>query len=167
MPSAAPSAEGGIRRTVRRLTTCLLIAGFGIAFGVAGCGGDDSDTDGFSQGYNDAIERLGRVNEDLAGLRNSRSTRAIAHEFEDFGDALERTRADLSGLQPPADAEDEFDSVLAALEDGVRASRRAAHAARAIRPAGQRRAVRDLQRAAEELAAAEDALRRAVQAGEG
>jgi hypothetical protein len=162
-----PSAPRGIRGTVRGVTTCLLIAGFGLAFAAAGCGDDDSDTNGFSQGYNAAIERLGRVNEDLADLRNSRSTRAIAHEFEDFAGALQSTRADLSRLEPPADAADEFDAVLAALEDGVRASRRAAHAARAIRPAGQRRAVRNLQRAAEELAAAEDALRRAVATGEG
>jgi hypothetical protein len=167
MPPVAPSAKRGITRAVRRLTTCLLIAGFGIAFGVAGCGGDDSDAGGFSEDYNAAIERLGRVNEDLADLRNSRSTRAIAHEFEEFAAALQSTRADLSRLEPPADAADEFDAVLAALEDGVRTSRRAAHAARAIRPAGQRRAVRDLQRAAEELAAAEDALRQAVAGGEG
>jgi hypothetical protein len=150
-----------------RLTTCLLTAVFALA-GLAGCGDDDSaDTAGFSEGYNTAIQRLARVNEDLAGLRDSRSTRAIAHEFQDFGAALQRTRADLSRLAPPAAAEEEFDDVLTALEDGVRASRRAAHAARAIRPAGQRRAVQDLQRAAEALAAAEDALRRAVAADAG
>jgi hypothetical protein len=158
-----PSAPRGIRGMLRAVTTCLLMA----IFAASGCGGDDSEIDGFSEGYNTAIQRLARVNEDLAELRNSRSTRAIAPEFEDFAGALQRTRADLSRLAPPAEAEKEFDAVLAALEDGVRASRRAAHAARAIRPAGQRRAVQDLQRAAEELAAAEDALRRAVAAGEG
>jgi hypothetical protein len=151
-----------------RLTTCLLTAVFGLSGTLAACGDDDSaDTTGFSQGYNAAIQQLARVNEDLADLRNSRSTRAIAHEFEDFAAALHGTRAELSRLEPPAGAEDEFDDVLAALEDGARASRRAAHAARAIRPAGQRRAVQDLQRAAEELAASEDALRRAVAAGQG
>jgi hypothetical protein len=150
-----------------RLTTCLLTAVFALSGTLAACGDDDSsDTTSFSQGYNTAIQRLARVNEDLADLRNSRSTRAIAHEFQDFADALERTRADLARLEPPTGAEDEFDDVLAALDDGVRASRRAAQAARAIRPAGQRRAVQDLQRAAEELAASEDALRRAVAAGQ-
>jgi hypothetical protein len=148
-----------------RLTTCLLIATFALSGALAACGDDDTDTTSFSEGYNSAIQRLGRVNEDLAGLRNSRSTRAIAHEFEDFAAALQRTEAALSRLEPPARATEEFDAVLAALDDGVRASRRAAHAARAIRPAGQRRAVRDLQRAAEELAAAENALRRAVASG--
>jgi hypothetical protein len=157
-----PSAERGIRRVLRAFWTALAVV---LALALAGCGDDDSDTDGFSQGYNTAIERLSQVNQELAGLRNSRSTRAIAHQFEDFATALQRTRADLSGLKPPTDAMDEFDAVLAALDDAVRASRRAAHAARAIRPAGQRRAVRDLQRAAEELAEAEDALRRAVQTG--
>jgi hypothetical protein len=152
-----------------RITTCLLTAVFALSGALAACGDDSSssDTTTFTQGYNTAIKQLARVNEDLAGLRGSRSTRAIAHEFEDFAEALEGTRSDLSRLEPPAGAEDEFDDVLAALQDGVRASRRAAHAARAIRPAGQRRAVQDLQRSAEELAEAEDALRRAVAAGEG
>jgi hypothetical protein len=151
---------------MRRLTTCLLTAAFALPGALAACGDDDSDTTSFSEGYNIAIQRLAQVNEDLAGLRNSRSTRAIAHEFEGFAAALQRTREELLRLAPPADAADEFDGVLAALEEGVRASRRAAHAARAIRPAGQRRAVRDLQGAAEELAEAEGALRRAVAAGE-
>jgi hypothetical protein len=165
-----PSADRGIRCFLRTFRTLLvgvplsLLLGSLLALG-AGCGDDDSDTDGFSQDYNAAIERLARVNQDLAELRDSRSTRAIAHEFEDFATALERTRADLSGLKPPTEAADEFNAVLAALDDAVRASRRAAHAARAIRPAGQRRAVRDLQRAAEQLSDAEDALRRAVQQG--
>jgi hypothetical protein len=161
MPKCHP-ARGVLGASLRPFSTALAVV---LALALAGCGDDDSDTDGFSQGYNTAIERLSQVNQDLAGLRNSRSTRAIAHQFEDYATALERTRADLSGLKPPTDAADEFDAVLTALDEAVRASRRAAHAARAIRPAGQRRAVRDLQRAAEELSEAEDALRRAVQSG--
>jgi hypothetical protein len=161
-----PSARRGIRSFLRTFRTVLAVALAGLILAVAaGCGDDDTDTEGFSQDYNAAIERLARVNQDLAGLRNSRSTRAIAHEFEDFATALQRTRADLSRLAPPTQAADEFDAVLEALDDAVRASRRAAHAARAIRPAGQRRAVRDLQRAAEQLSEAEAALRRAVQSG--
>jgi hypothetical protein len=163
MPKCHP-ARGVLGGSLRPFWTALAVV---LALALAGCGDDDSDTDGFSQGYNSAIERLSQVNQELAGLRNSRSTKAIAHEFDDFATALQSTRADLSGLKPPSEALDEFNAVLAALDDAVRASRRAAHAARAIRPAGQRRAVRDLQRAAEELSEAEDALRRAVQSGGG
>jgi hypothetical protein len=161
-----PSADRGITSFLRTFRTVLLVglAGLLLATAVA-CGDDDSETEGFTQGYNQAIGQLARVNEQLTGLRNSRSTRAIAREFQGYADALERTRDELTALEPPAEAATEFDAVLAALDEGVRASGRAAKTARAIRPAGQRRAVRDLQRAAEELAAAEDALRQALESG--
>jgi hypothetical protein len=157
MPSAAP----GIRRTLRRYATCLLIA----VFACAGCGDDDSETDVFSEGYNAAIQRLAQVNEDLADLQTSRSSRAIAREFDDFAVALQRTRAELAALEPPQTAAAEFDGLLTALDDSVAASRRAARAARAIKPARQRQAVRALRRATAEVADAEDELRRAVESG--
>jgi hypothetical protein len=57
------------------------------------CGDDDSDTTSFSEGYNTAIQRLARVNDNLVELQSSRSgggsTRAIAREFDDFADGLE------------------------------------------------------------------------------
>lgn len=148
---------------MRTLATCLLLA---VLLGLSGCGESDSEADGFSEGYNAAIERLGRVNQELAGLEassRSRSNRAIGRAFDRFAEAVESTRGDLARLEPPERAAQEFAGLLAALDESVSASRRAAAAARAIKPARQRRAVLELRRATGAISGAEDALSRAVE----
>jgi hypothetical protein len=152
---------------MRRLTTCLLTALFALSITLAACGDDDTGTTSFSEGYNAAIQRLARVNDDLTQLKSSRSSRAIAREFEDFADGLEAAGTQLKGLQPPEAATRQFDELVGALDETVDASRRAADAAREIKPAAQRRAVRELEGASERVAAAEDALRRAVESANG
>jgi hypothetical protein len=143
------------------------VAVFLVCGGVSGCGGaDEPDTNGFAQGYNASIQRLAAVNRQLAALNvSTKSSRAIARQFDRFGAALDSTRAELGRLNPPASARREFNALLAALDDGVAASHRAARAARQIQPARQRRAVRQLRGAAGEVDAAQDALGRAVSAG--
>jgi hypothetical protein len=143
------------------------VAVFLVCGGVSGCGGaDEPDTNGFAQGYNASIQRLAAVNAQLAALDvSTKSSRAIARQFDRFGAALESTRAELGRLNPPASARREFNALLGALDDGVAASHRAARAARQIQPARQRRAVRQLRGAAQEVDAAQDALGRAVSAG--
>jgi hypothetical protein len=106
------------------------------------------------------------VNRQLAALDvSTKSSRAIARQFDRFGAALESTRAELGRLNPPPSAQREFNALLAALDDAVAASHRAARAARQIQPARQRRAVSQLRRAAQEIDATQDALGRAVSAG--
>jgi hypothetical protein len=106
------------------------------------------------------------VNQELAGLDvSAKSSRSIAREFDQFGEALQSTRSDLARLKPPASARTQLQALLGALDDSVSASRRAAAAARAIRPARQRRALRQLRRATRQVDAAQDALRRAVASG--
>jgi hypothetical protein len=159
-----PSASRGIGSVLRALSTSLLLA----VFLAAGCGGggDDSKPDGFAAGYNASIRRLATVNQQLAGLNvSAKSSRAIAREFDQFGEALESTRGELTRLTPPDSALKQFNGLLAALDDSVGASRRAAAAARAIQPARQRRALRQLRRATREVDAAQDALGRAVETG--
>ena len=130
----------------------------------AGCGGgDDSEPDPFATDYNAAIRRLADVNQDLAALDvSARSSRAIAREFDQFGAALESTRGELAALEPPARAAAAFEALLASLDEAVAASGRAAEAARAIQPARQRRALRELRAATGEIDRAQDALGRAV-----
>ena len=158
-----PSGRTGIRGVLRALGTCLLVAVFLVA---TGCGGDDSEPDRFSQSYNAAIRQLANVNQELAGLDvSAKSSRAIAKELDRFGAALESTRGRLARLEPPERAATEFAALLSALDDSVGASRRAAAAARAIQPARQRRALRQLRAATGEVDRAQDALGRAVQTG--
>jgi hypothetical protein len=134
----------------------------------AGCGGEDDSANEFSEGYNAAIDRLNAVNssiresgEELARKRGSE----IAREFERIADAAVRTRADLADLEPPEDARDEFDALLAAIEEGVTNIRAVA---RAARQGNQQRfldATGALSASGEEISEAERRLKDAVAAG--
>ncbi len=157
-----PSGRTSIRSVLRAVSTCLLLAVF---LALSGCGGEgESESDGFTDGYNAAITRLSNLNSELAELDvSAKSSRAIANEFKQFGAALESIRGELAALEPPKRAQQQFDALLAALGDSVDASGRAADAARAIKPARQRRALRELKRATGEIGTAQDALVRAVQ----
>jgi hypothetical protein len=156
MPSAARGIGGGLRA----LGTCLLVAVF---CAVSGCGGD-SEPDPFAAGYNAAIRQLAAVDQEVAALDvSAKSSRAIAREFDRFGDALRSTRTELADLEPPQRAAVEFEALLSALDDSVAASRRAAAAARAIEPRRQRRALRRLRAATRAVDSAQDALGRAVE----
>ena len=128
------------------------------------CGGD-SEPDHFSSGYNAAIERLDRASQQviaLAPAHKARSSRAIARQLDRFADVLAGTRGELSRLQPPQRATKEFDELVAALDKSVAAGHEAADAARAVKPAAQRRALRQLRDAALEIVRAQNALGRAV-----
>ena len=161
------SEKVGIGGFLRALSTCLLLAVFLACGSVSGCGGaDERDSNGFAQGYNASIHRLAAVNRQLAALDvTTKSSRAIARQFDRFGAALASTRAEMGRLDPPASARREFNALLAALDDAVAASHRAARAARQIQPARQRQAVRQLRGTAHQIDAAQDALGRAVSAG--
>jgi hypothetical protein len=128
------------------------------------CGGD-SEPDRFSSDYNAAIQRLDKASQQLVSLeatRRKQSSRAIARELDRFADVLAGTRRELASLEPPQRATKPFDELVAALDDSVAAGHKAASAARAIQPAAQRRALRQLRDAALEIARAQDALGRAV-----
>ena len=132
-----------------------------VAFG--GCGGDDSSQ--FRDSYNAAVTRLAAVNTQIAQATAGaapQSNRRIDREFRRIARSAERTRRRLARLEPPKDAKDEYDRLLAALGDGVHDLGAGAAAARHDDARAARRAVRALARSGEEIRAAEDALRKAV-----
>jgi hypothetical protein len=90
------------------------------------------------------------------------SNREIAADFERFADTWDRTRANLSELTPPEDARDEFDELLAALEQGIGDLRAAARAARSDDPQAFADARESLAESGEEIADAEQELKDAV-----
>ena len=118
--------------------TAVCLAALAVALPASGCGGDDSDQ--FREDYNAAVERLSSINSDTA----------------------EQTRSDLAELDPPDDAKEEFDALLASLEQGVDDLRAVASAAKSDNPAEANEAVRDLARTGKEITEAENALKKAV-----
>ena len=76
-----------------------------------------------------------------------------------------RTRDDLSALEPPEDARDEFDELLAAIDKGVQDIRATASAARHENQQRFQEAALELSRSGQEIAEAENALKEAVDGG--
>jgi hypothetical protein len=131
---------------------------------LAGCG-DDEESDQFREDYNAAVDRLSKIDSEIVSAASGaaeQSNQEIAAEFEGIAQTAERTRTDLSRLDPPDDAKDEFDALLAALKDGVSNLRAVADAAKDDDPKGAREAARNLAESGEEINAAEEALKDAV-----
>ena len=143
--------------------TAVCLAAMALVLPAAGCGGEDSDQ--FREDYNAAVERLSSINSEIgsaAGGAAEQSNDAIAREFDKIADTAEQTRSDLAELDPPDDAKEEFDTLLASLEQGVDDLRAVASAAKSDNPAEANEAVRDLARTGREITEAENALKEAV-----
>ena len=134
-----------------------------IALPAAACGGGD-DSDEFREDYNAAVENLSKVNDDIgqAGGDAGESNQQIANKFDEIADTAEQTRTDLAALEPPEDAKEEFDQLLAALKKGVADLRAVADAATSNDPAATAQAVSDLSESGAEITKAEAALKDAV-----
>src|SRR5918996_6653072 len=99
----------------------------------AGCGESDESANQFRDDYNDAIGPLNPVNSRIqeAGEDAGRmSGPQISREFDRIADSADRTRFELSNLEPPEGAQDELDALVAAIDDGIRDLRAIARAAR-------------------------------------
>jgi hypothetical protein len=141
------------------LALCLVLIAF-----LGGCG-DDEETDQFREDYNAAVERLSEIDTEINSAASGaaeQSNQEIAEEFGSIAQTAERTRTDLAALEPPDDAQDEFDTLLAALQDGVSNLRAVANAAKQDDPEAAREAARELAQSGEEINAAEEALKDAV-----
>jgi chromosome segregation ATPase len=131
----------------------------------AGCGGEDEGADRFREGYNAAVERLNEVNSDIQESGEelaSRSGGEIAREFDRIADTAAQTRADLEDLAPPEEARDEFEQLLAAIQDGVRDLRAVADAAKRENQERFLEATQRLSESGQEISEAENELKDAV-----
>jgi hypothetical protein len=131
-----------------------------------GCGEEDETADQFRDGYNAAIERLNRVNSNIqeSGRKlASQPGSEIAQEFDRIAETAAETRADLAELEPPEDARDEFDELLAAIKKGVTDIRAVADAAREENQERFVDATEALANSGEEISAAEDELKDEVE----
>jgi hypothetical protein len=89
-----------------------------LAIALAGCQSDD-EPDRFQEGYDAAVMRLSEIQSEIS-QDGDQSNREIAADFSRTADVWERTRRDLSRLDPPEQARAEFRELLDALEGGWR-----------------------------------------------
>jgi methyl-accepting chemotaxis protein len=130
------------------------------------CGDDDDTADRFRDGYNQAIERLNEVNSDIqeSGEQLAAQPGAeIGRQFDRIAETAARTRAELAELEPPEQAREEFDELLAAVQDGIRDIRAAADAARTESQERFNDAAERLSESGQEIAEAEEELKDAVE----
>ncbi|HEX5897410.1 MAG TPA: hypothetical protein VFY47_13870 [Thermoleophilaceae bacterium] len=118
---------------------------------MAGCGGGN---DSFTEDYNDAVKPLAELK---TGVGSS------AAEFDRLASRTEQTRENLADLDPPDEAQEEMDKLLAGLEGVTRDLSAVADAVRAKDPADQADAAKQLVKSSAEVQQAESALQQAVE----
>jgi hypothetical protein len=118
---------------------------------VAGCGGGN---DSFTEDYNKAVEPLAELQSDVG---------SSAGEFARLADRTRQTRQNLADLDPPDDAQDEMDKLLAGLDSVTRDLSAVAGAVRSKDPAEQADAAKQLVESSAEVQRAESALQQAVE----
>jgi hypothetical protein len=117
----------------------------------AGCGGSDSS---FADDYNDAVRPLSRLEQGMG---------TQPREFDRLARSTEATRRNLAKLDPPDDAQDEFDAFLAQLDKVTADLKAVAAAERSHDVAKQRSAAEQLVRSSTRVQQAETALKQAVE----
>jgi hypothetical protein len=124
------------------------LAAFALILPAAGCGDDSS---AFKEEYNEAVRPL----TELTG-------RSAAGDFDRLARRVDRTARNLRRLEPPADAEDEFDELLAALKASAADLRALATSVEERDPGARREAIRELGDAVAQIQEAESAFQDAV-----
>jgi predicted nucleic acid-binding Zn-ribbon protein len=145
--------------------TRLAAIALALAVGAVGWGGGEDYADQFREDYNAAVERLNDVNSNIEGSGEnlaSQSGAEIARDFNRIADTAERTRQDLEDLDPPEDAQEEFDRLLSAVDQGVKDLRATADAAREGNQQSFVEAAQRLSQTGEEITEAESDLKSAV-----
>jgi hypothetical protein len=124
-----------------------------------GCGEDDADQ--FREDYNALSERLQRTGREIGSLSPGDPQR-LADQLDTVADRADEARRDLAELDPPDDAGDELDALVAAVKAGVEDIRAVADAARSGDQQQIVEAADELSKTGQEINDAERALKRAV-----
>jgi hypothetical protein len=122
-----------------------------VLLAAAGCGGGDGS---FTQDYNQAVKPLREL-----GTGMGTQPRAFAR----LAERTEQTRANLSKLDAPDGAQDEFEALLGRLDQVTMDLRGVARAERSRDVGKQREAAQALVRSSTAVQRAETALRQAVE----
>ena len=117
----------------------------------AGCGGSDGS---FTDDYNDAVRPLSRLQQGMGSK---------PREFDRLARGTEAAHQNLEKLDPPDDAQDEYDAFLAQLDRVTADLKAVATAERTHDVSDQRRAAAQLVRSSTRVQQAETALKAAVE----
>jgi uncharacterized phage infection (PIP) family protein YhgE len=147
-------------RTLRAALAALMIVA---SFALVACG--ESEDNQFKEDYNQAVKPLSELNSDIGnsiGTAAGKSNSELANEFNKLADKAQQTRDNLSDLDPPDDAKEEFDKLLSSLQDGTDDLKAVAQAAKDGDPQAAAKASQDLVQSGTEIQKAETALQQAV-----
>jgi methionine synthase II (cobalamin-independent) len=123
-----------------------------VLLAVAGCGSGSDDS--FTEDYNKAVRPLSEL---------QTSTGTDAAQFDKLAQRTGETRDNLADLDPPEDAQDEMDKMLAGLERVTQDLTEVADAVRSKDPVKQQAAAKQLVKSSAEVQQAETALQQAVE----
>ena len=122
-----------------------------VLLAVAGCGGGN---DSFTEDYNKAVKPLAEL---------TTNTGTGAGDFDRLANRAKQSRDNLADLDPPDDAQDEMDKLLAGLDGVTRDLGAVADAVRSKDPAKQAEAAKQLVESSADVQKAETALQQAVE----
>jgi len=123
-----------------------------VLLAVAGCGGGSSDS--FTEDYNKAVKPLSELQSNMG---------TDAAQFDKLADRTGETRDNLADLDPPDDAQEEMDKLLAGLDRVTEDLSAVAEAVRSKNPAKQQDAAKALVESSANVQQAETALQQAVE----
>jgi ABC-type transporter Mla subunit MlaD len=132
-----------------KLTSPVMVL---VLLALAGCGGESGDS--FTEDYNEAVRPLSE-------LKTNMGTNAA--QFDKLADRTGETRDNLADLDPPADAQDEMDKLLAGLDRVTDDLSGVADAVRSKDPVKQQDAAKRLVKSSTDVQQAETALQQAVE----
>jgi uncharacterized phage infection (PIP) family protein YhgE len=132
-----------------KLTSPVLLL---VLLAVAGCGGGSDDS--FTEDYNKAVQPLSQLKTDMG---------TSSAQFDTLADRTGETRDNLADLDPPSDAQDEMDKLLAGLDSVTQDLTGVADAIRSKDPVKQQNAAKQLVKSSAEVQQAETALKQAVE----
>ena len=130
---------------------------------LAACGDDNN---AFKQEYNEAVQPLSVLGDDVGQSLTraaGESNEELATRYDKLAQRLDEVRDNLSGLEPPDDAQPQFDELVAALEEGSKRLRALADAVEKGKPAEAQEATGALVESGRRLREAETAFREAVE----
>jgi hypothetical protein len=91
-----------------------LAAAVASAAPVLGCGSDKDKE--FIDGYNRATRPLQKLNADVGGaLSDTKDRKAASDQFDELADTAQKVNGDLGRLDPPDDANSDFEALKASL----------------------------------------------------